>query len=62
MPQKEFENFGAVVLVQRDRWMVNIVSLSTDLADPNPFRGTQCTRLAHIKTNKMGMRESGTMG
>ena len=40
VPRKGFGEFGSAVCVQRDRNIVYIVSLSADLADPNPFRDT----------------------
>ena len=40
MPQKGFGNFPTDFCVQWDRWIVYIVSLSADLAEPNPFWGT----------------------
>ena len=40
MPRKGFGNFGTYVCVQSDRWIMYIVSLSADLADPNPGRDT----------------------
>ena len=42
VPRKGFGNFETAVCVQSDRYIVYIVSLSADLADPNPFRGTHC--------------------
>ena len=43
VPRKGFGNFGTAVFVQWDRHIVyDIVSLSADLADPKPFRGTNC--------------------
>ena len=40
VPRKGFGEFGSAVCAQRDRNIVYIVSLSADLADPNPFRDT----------------------
>ena len=59
MPRKGFENLGTAVLERVYRstsiypgYSVYSVTLSADLADPNPFRGTHCIQI-EIKPPKI---------
>ena len=45
VPRKGLRNFGSAVCVQRDSVHIYVESLSGDLVDPNPFRGTHSRHL-----------------